>query len=118
MPEQEPSAPRPAIEQQVPRKPEKEHAVKKIALTMVAIATLGLAACTGSNEHNNAAGNESETTNEANGDVGNASDAENTAGDALNTVVNTGSDAASAIGNAASSAANTVENAVDGNANR
>jgi hypothetical protein len=96
----------------------KEDAMKKIALTMVAVATLGLAACQGAETANNSAGNESETTNEANEDVGNASDTENAANDALSDVVNTGSDAASAVGNAASSAANTVENAVDGNSNR
>jgi hypothetical protein len=96
----------------------KEHAVKKIALTVVAVATLGLAACTGSNEANNSAGNELETTEEAGNDVGNATDAENAAGDALSTVENTGSDianvagsAASTVGNAASDAGNAVSNA-------
>jgi hypothetical protein len=113
------SGPRPATKQQVLlANLKKEDAVKKIALTMVAVATLGLAACTGGTEANNAAGNESETTNEANEDVGNAGDAENAANDALNTVVNAGSDvgnaassAADAAGNVASDAGNAVSNA-------
>lgn len=85
--------------------------MKKIALTMVAVATLGLAACSGGSEANNTTGNESETTNEAVGDVGNANDAQNAAGDALNDVVNTGSDAASAVGNAAGDVAGAAGNA-------
>ena len=86
--------------------------MKKIALTMVAVATLGLAACTGGETANNTA-NESETTNEANADVGNAIDAQNAASDALNTVVNTGSDAADAVGNAAGAAGDTISNAAN-----
>jgi hypothetical protein len=87
--------------------------VKKIALTMVAIATVGLAACT-SETANNSAANGVETTNQADGDVANATDAANAtnaANDSLNAVVTTGSDAADAIGNAASDAGNAVSNA-------
>jgi hypothetical protein len=101
----------------VPAQTLKGNAVKKIALTMVAIATLGLAACNGGTEANNTAGNELGTTNEANSDVGNAGDAENAAGDALNAVVNTGADAVNAAGNAASTVGNAVEGAVDGASN-
>lgn len=87
--------------------------MKKIALTMVAVATLGLAACGGDDATNNAAGNELETVNQANGDVGNATDAEKAADDALNTVIDAGSD----VGNAAENAADATGNAV-GNATR
>jgi hypothetical protein len=84
---------------------------------MVAVATLGLAACTGGENHNNTAGNESETTNEAVGDVGNAMDNQNAAGSALNGVIEAGSDAAGAVGNAAGSAANAAGEAASDTAN-
>jgi hypothetical protein len=80
---------------------------------MVAVATLGLAACN-SETANNSAANGLETTNQADGDVANATDAANAsdaANDSLNTVVNTGSDAVDAIGNAASDTGNAVSNA-------
>jgi hypothetical protein len=107
----------PSSKRSVPVQTLKGNAVKNIALTLVAVATLGLAACSGGTEANNTAGNEIETTNEANEDVGNAIDAENAAGDALNAVVNTGADAVNATSNAASTVGNAVEGAVDGASN-
>jgi hypothetical protein len=90
----------------------KDDAVKKISLTLIAVATLGLAACdTGTTAGNNTAGNDSLTVNEANGDVGNASDNQNAANDVLNSVVNTGSDAANTVGNVARDAGNTAVDA-------
>ena len=92
--------------------------MKKIAFTLVAVATLGLAACTGSNEANNVAGNEAETTGEANNDVGNAAEDQNNlnaANDALSNIAadagNLAGQAADAAGNAAEGASNAVTNA-------
>ena len=85
--------------------------MKKIALTLVAVSTLALAACQGSEGGNNTTANELNTTDEATNDVANGSEAQ----DALNTVVQTGSDAANGVGNVASDVGNAAADAVDAN---
>jgi hypothetical protein len=106
-----------------PKRDIKDDAVKKIALTMVAVATFGLAACGSETAHNSAA-NGVETTNAAVSDVDNASANQNAANDALNTIGAAGSDVidatgnvAGAVGNATVGAGRDVGNAV-GNAAR
>ena len=90
--------------------------MKKIALTILAVSTLGLAACQGNGGEgtNNSAANDTEATeNEANNDTFSA---ENAAQDALNSdAANTLSNSAENVGEAASEAVsdvgNTLENA-------
>ena len=99
--------------------------VKKIALALVAVSTLGLAACNSNSGteagNNSAAGNEVETMNQAEGDLGNASDdaantsgdAQNSANNALDALGNAASDAGNVAGNAASSVGNAVGNVTE-----
>jgi hypothetical protein len=90
--------------------------MKKIGLTLAAVAALGLAACGGSN---NEAGNntadvnatELETGNDVNASV-NEAEALNSTNSALDSVGNAASDVGNAVGNA-SDAGNAVTNAAD-----
>lgn len=90
--------------------------MKKIALTMLAVSTLGLAACQGGGDdvHNNSAANDTEATeNQANDDTQNANDAANSAlnSDAANTVSNSLSNVGDAIEEGAEDAGQALENA-------
>ena len=85
--------------------------MKKIALTVAAVAAFGLAACT--QEGNEAANNTADynaTENEALEDVNaSANDAGAATDNALDSVGNTIENAASDVGNAAEDAVNTVD---------
>ena len=91
--------------------------MKKIGLTLVAVATLGLAACGGAN---NEAGNntadvnatEYEAGNDLNASV-NEAEAVNDTNNALDSVGNAVSNTASDVGNAAEDAGNAVANTVE-----
>ena len=85
--------------------------MKKIAFALVAVSALGLAACQGDTEANNAADTNLEATaNEANEDTGNALEAADNALDAAgNALENTGE----ALENAAEATGETVENAAE-----
>ena len=87
--------------------------MKKIAMTLVAVATLGLAACNAStDEAANNAVDVNMTENEADIDVNTAAGAA-AANSALDSVGNTLEDAGNAVENTAEDAANAVDNAVD-----
>jgi hypothetical protein len=92
--------------------------VKKIALTILAVSTLGLAACQGGGDdvHNNSAANGTEATeNEANNDTLDASNAANSAlnSDAANTLSNSASNVGDAIEEGVEDAGQALENATN-----
>ena len=99
----------------LPRNQLKGTYVKKIALTVAAVAVLGLAACSGDNEANTATdANLEATANEANTDLENATfDAENAATDALDSAANLTDQAGEAIENAAEATEQAAENAAE-----
>ncbi|HEY5724089.1 MAG TPA: hypothetical protein VIT45_17405 [Allosphingosinicella sp.] len=87
--------------------------MKKIAIALVAVATLGVAACDNSaNEAANNAVDVNVTENDADVDVNGAAAAA-AGNEALDSVGNTIENAADAVGDAAEDAGNAVENAVD-----
>ena len=96
-----------------PRNQLKGTHVKKIALTVAAVAALGLAACSGNNEANTTAdANVEATANEANADLDNAAEAtENAATDALDAAANLADQTGEAIENAAEATEDAAENA-------
>ncbi|MFN3387649.1 MAG: hypothetical protein ACK40O_01865 [Allosphingosinicella sp.] len=86
--------------------------MKKIALTVAAVAAFGLAACTDNgNEAANNTADYNTTENEAIDDVNaSANDAGAATDNALDSVGNTLGNAASDVGNAAEDAVNAVDN--------
>jgi hypothetical protein len=87
----------------------KELHVKKIALALVAVSALGLAACQGGTEANEAADTNTEATaNEAVEDLGNA---ETAAENALDTAANLAEETGEAVENAAEAVENAAEDA-------
>jgi hypothetical protein len=88
--------------------------MKKLAIALVAVATLGLAACNGSNDEaaNNAA-DLNVTENQTDVDVNVA--AGDAANGAIDDIANTGSDVGNAVENTVSDAGNAVDNATDKN---
>jgi hypothetical protein len=90
----------------------KEHTVKKIALTLVAVSALGLAACQGS-EANTALPTDAENAiNQANSDLENAQAAATNALDAMTNQVEAAGEAVENATDAASAATEAaVENA-------
>lgn len=89
--------------------------MKKIAIAMVAVATLGLAACNSAGTEANNTTDVNLTENEAAVDVDNSTDAANSSLDNLaSDAGNVASDAGNAIENGAEAVGNAVENTVDG----
>ena len=89
--------------------------MKKIAITLVAVATLGLAACNNAGTEANNMTDINATENAADVDVGNSTDAANSSLDNLaSDAGNVASDAGNTIENGADAVGNAVENATDG----
>jgi hypothetical protein len=90
--------------------------MKKIAIAMVAVATLGLAACNSAGTEANNTTDLNLTENGAAVDVDNATDAANSSldGNLASDAGNMASDAGNAIENGAEAVGNAVENTVDG----
>lgn len=90
--------------------------MKKISIAMVAVATLGLAACNTAGTEANNTTDLNLTENEAGADVDNSTDAANSSldGNLASDAGNVVSDTGNAIENGAEAVANTVENATDG----
>ena len=91
--------------------------MKKIALTLAAVASLGVAACSGADDStgNNAVdtnATETETDLDVNASANDAAAVDAT-NNALDSAGNTLGNAADAVGNAAEGVANAAENAVD-----
>jgi hypothetical protein len=87
--------------------------MKKIAIALVAVATLGLAACNNAGTETNNMTDLNATENAAAVDIDNATDnssLDNLASDAGNVASDTGN----AIENGADAVGNTIENATDG----
>jgi hypothetical protein len=83
----------------------KEHTVKKIALTLVAVSALGLAACQGGSEANTALPTDAENAiNQANSDLENAQAAATNALDAMTNQVEAAGEAVENATDAASAA--------------
>ncbi len=90
--------------------------MKKIAIALVAVATLGLAACNNAGTETNNSTDLNLTENGAAVDVDNATDAANSSldGNLASDAGNIASDAGNTIENAADAAGNTISNATDG----
>ena len=89
--------------------------MKKIAIAMVAVATLGLAACNSAGTEANNTTDLNLTENEAAVDVDNSTDAANSSLDNLaSDAGNVASDTGNAIENGADAVGNTIDNATDG----
>ena len=86
--------------------------MKKIALTLVAVSTLGLAAaCTGSNTTNDAANNLAATANQAVEDTQNATDdMRNQANDTLGAVENQAVETVEGASNVANATSSAIAN--------
>ena len=84
--------------------------MKKTVIALVAVATLGLAACNNAGTETNNATDVNATENAADVDVDNSTAAGNLASDAGNVLSDTGN----AVENTADAAGNAVENATDG----
>jgi hypothetical protein len=85
--------------------------VKKIALTLIAAASLGLTACGGGAETNNAASTDMNTEMTANEATADVNEATNDTGNALDAAGNALENAGNAVDNGAEAAGNSIGNA-------